>query len=82
MDIIVPKVRHHVSADRRGPGVSDDGPGPVDRQVIGWAFSAGLETAHTVIFTENGVTIYARKGRKGKPTFAVIDQSSRRLPIN
>jgi hypothetical protein len=24
-------------------------------------------------YTENGITIYARKGRKGKPTFAVID---------
>jgi hypothetical protein len=24
--------------------------------------------------TENGIAIYARKGRKGKTTFAVIDQ--------
>ena len=45
MDVVVPKVRHHVSADRDLTVML----GLFDRKVIGWALSADRETCPTTI---------------------------------
>jgi transposase InsO family protein len=49
MGIVVPKVRHYVSAYLGRVDLSDGGADVYDRKVIGWAFSSDMETVHTTI---------------------------------